>query len=212
MKAELIYPCNLVGYGRLLLIVAAVSVYIGNGDPAARWVFLGSLTASLLLDLLDGYLARRYDHTTTFGALLDLALDLVTHTIVWIASEWRFAVLFILLEWTAGILAAVISLRSDTTWKHRFSTRGWAPIRYYFSRHQRNLLSAYSNIAHFLFPATLFLSLTSTWIYILTAPGLIVYETVTLVMILMMISQLKRGRSYSKPGSGRWSHDRAGGR
>ena len=53
MKAELIYPCNLVGYGRLLLIVAAVSVYIGNGDPAARWVFLGCLTADLLLDLLD---------------------------------------------------------------------------------------------------------------------------------------------------------------
>ena len=82
MKAELIYPCNLVGYGRLLLIVAAVSVYISNGDPTARWVFLGCLTASLLLDLLDGYLARRYDHTTTFGALqsgdrLNLEIDML---------------------------------------------------------------------------------------------------------------------------------------
>ncbi len=197
MKAELIYPCNLVGYGRLVLIMAAVSVYIGNDVPAARWIFLGCLTAGLLLDLFDGYLARRYDHTTTFGTLLDLILDLVTHTIVWIASEWRFAVWFILLEWTAGILAAVISLRSDTTWKHNFSARGWAFIRYYFSRHQRNLLSAYSNITHFLFPVALFLSLTSTWIYILTVPGLIVYETVTLVMIFTMISQLNRGSSYS---------------
>ena len=198
MKAELIYPCNLVGYGRLLLIVVAVSVYISSGDPAARWVFLGCLVASLLLDLTDGFLARLYSHTGTFGVLLDLALDLVTHTIVWIASEWRFAVLLILLEWTAGVLSAVISVRSDTTWKQRFNTRGWAPIRYYFRRHQRNLLSAYSNIAHFLFPAALFLSLSNTWIYILTVPGLIVYETVTVVMILMYISERKRGIASSE--------------
>jgi len=60
-----------------------------------RCTFLYSV--SCLLDALDGYLARRFEQSTKFGAVLDMVTDRCTTAclLVFLASAWpRFAIVF----------------------------------------------------------------------------------------------------------------------
>ena len=79
----LLYPCNVVGYIRLAMLVIAVAM-VGFYNYAGWqigwelrlgigvWLFF----CLLILDLIDGYLARKLGHVTKFGALFELTLDL----------------------------------------------------------------------------------------------------------------------------------------
>lgn len=83
---------NIVGYVRVVLVFA--SLYFMPLHPR-RCTFLYSI--SCLLDALDGYLARRFEQSTRFGAVLDMVTDRCTTAclLVFLASAWpRFAIIF----------------------------------------------------------------------------------------------------------------------
>lgn len=187
----LLYPCTIVGYVRGVLLVGALALHFGGGNAwDEHWVRIacaGAVGLSLLLDGLDGYLARVFGHTSHFGALFDLMLDLVTHTVVWVASGIRLAVAFVMLEWAAGVCIVALSRRQSISWKTTLTEQSPHLIRYYFSRNQRNLLSAYSNIGHFVIPIAFYLKIADTWMPLTFLPGLAVYEAVTAYMLYTFV-------------------------
>jgi phosphatidylglycerophosphate synthase len=189
--AILRYPCTVVGYVRLALLCIALAVPPASG-MGLRLLFAALVGASVLLDLLDGYLARRWGHTSNFGVLLDLGLDLITHTLVWVRSGLPLAPAIIALELAAGLYVAAVSLQPGSHWKQELARSAPALIRRYFAHHQRNLLSAYGNVAHFVLPMALYIQGGATWLTYAALPGLLLYEAVTLYMLYAMASLVLR--------------------
>src|SRR5262245_30256680 len=187
----LVYPCTLVGYMRLALLMSAVGLHLlydeGGGLLWERIVVAGLIGLSLLLDGLDGHLARKLGHTSRFGALVDLTIDLSTHTVAWGLSGVYLTVPLIVLEWNTGLYVAVFSGLPLESWKDLLVERGPALIQSYFSNRQRNLLSIYGNFSHFAFPMALYAQLSAPWPYYLSLPGLILYELVTLYLLYIFI-------------------------
>lgn len=186
----LLYPCNLVGYVRLGMVFLAmlfVGVYHQAGWPlswplrvgVAGWLFI----YLLLLDIVDGYLARKLGHATQFGALFDLTLDLLGHTFVWLLSGLSIAWLFMALEWVTGLYIAAFALRPNSEWKTVLVKQGPWLVQQYWKPMPLNLLNGYSNLAHFLCPISLFLFETHSWLSYLTLPGLLIFEIVTAYML-----------------------------
>jgi len=159
-------------------------------NPALRVGFVMLVGLSLLLDLLDGYLARKFGHTSHFGTLFDLLIDLITHTTVWFVSGFVLAPALIIIEWAGGLYMAAFALQPNNHWKGTLAKQGPALIQAYFSRNQRNALSILGNIGHFLFPMALYLGLTQFWVYLLTLPGLILYELVTVYLLYLFMKLL----------------------
>ena len=194
----LLYPCNIVGYVRLAMLAAAiiiVGVYAGldwEMSVPLRFAIAVWLGLSLLLlDVIDGYLARKYGHETTFGSLFELTIDLLTHTFVWVLSGLAVAPLFIALEWAAGLYVAAFAMRPDDSWKNTLIEKGPWLMRIYWRRTRGiNWLSVYGNIAHFIFPINLFVFGTLNWIGIVSLPGLVVFELVTIYMIYVFLKLL----------------------
>jgi phosphatidylglycerophosphate synthase len=190
----LLYPCTIVGYIRLILLSSAIvwHVVVINlvETQQVQWGVALLTGLSLLLDLLDGHLARKFGQATSFGTLFDLAIDLITHTFVWIISGFYFAGVFIILEWTTGLYIVAFSMRPAAHWKNTLIDQGPLFIKLYFSANQRNLWSAYGNISHFVFPITLCLSNAPIWLSFVTLPGLIIYEVVTLYMLYILVRVL----------------------
>jgi CDP-diacylglycerol--glycerol-3-phosphate 3-phosphatidyltransferase len=70
----------------LRLVLAPVLLWLAwTGQHTA---FLVTLSASLLSDLVDGWLARRFGQATQLGTLLDSWGDLVTYTSVPLCAWW----------------------------------------------------------------------------------------------------------------------------
>jgi len=59
--------------------LAAAPVLVGLALGGARGAFAGLLTVALLSDALDGWIARRWNLRTEFGARLDSAADTATY-------------------------------------------------------------------------------------------------------------------------------------
>jgi CDP-diacylglycerol--inositol 3-phosphatidyltransferase len=69
----LLFLPNLIDYARLILTV--VSFNYAKTHPE---IFLFLYFLSYLLDEFDGLLARRYDQTSNFGAILDMIIDRIS--------------------------------------------------------------------------------------------------------------------------------------
>jgi len=187
----LVYPCNVLGYVRLCLLGAATTVWL-TGQADSTIVKLGFVTltvASSLLDTLDGPLARRFAHQTEFGMWLDQVTDLLTSTVVWLASGFFLAVPILILEWVTGLIALRRATRCVGHAKRDMSrSRGWFPRRY-FANCQRNAFSAVANVSHFVFPVALFLGPDFRWIALLAAPGLVAFELATVFILVYSLRQ-----------------------
>ncbi|MEM7344729.1 MAG: CDP-alcohol phosphatidyltransferase family protein [Chloroflexota bacterium] len=193
----LLYPCNLVGYGRLILLAGMAGIVYGYHwlgltlGSNHRWGIAGGLFVTvLLLDIADGYLARKLGHATKFGAILDFTIDLLNHTFVWVLSGLSLAPLIIAIEWTAGLLVATFIREPTHHWKATLLQAGPGLVRVYFQPMRLNLLNVYSNLAHFAFPISLFVAGQITWLSYLMLPGLLVFELVTLYMIYTFLKIL----------------------
>ena len=127
-----LYPATLVGVARLALLAGAVATHLLLAAGPFGWgavLVVTLLSLSRLLDLVDGSLARRFDQTTAFGSLFDLALDLITHTTVWLLSGFFLAPLLIVLEWTTGLFVAAVALPAAGHWKIKLTINGPPLIR-----------------------------------------------------------------------------------
>jgi CDP-diacylglycerol--inositol 3-phosphatidyltransferase len=83
---------RLLGYSRVFLAIA--SLYYMPLHPRTC---SGLYSISCLLDALDGYAARHYNQSTTFGAVLDMVTDRCTTAclLVFLASAWpRWSIVF----------------------------------------------------------------------------------------------------------------------
>ena len=186
----LLYPCNIVGGVRLaMLILAVITIYLYTFmgwplDIRLRWgIAIHLFVSSLLLDIVDGFLARKFDHVTEFGTLFDQIIDLLSHTFVWTLSGLSIAPAIIAIEWTSGLLAAAIAARSPHHWKDSLVDEGGRFIRSYFQNGGYNFLNIYSNLAHFVFPISIFISGVITLLGYIAVTGVLIYEVVTVLMI-----------------------------
>ena len=85
---------NLLSFGRILLIPLIVWLYVFEGDHfSALWVIL----LSTATDVLDGYVARRFDMVTDFGKMIDPVADKLTQITILICLSFRFKLMSVLL-------------------------------------------------------------------------------------------------------------------
>ena len=98
MKKEYFSIPNLMGYFRILMIPVFLFLYYkATSQPDYLIAFL-VLAVSLLTDLLDGWVARKFDMITDFGKALDPVADKLTQGALAIAVSFRypFMVLFLI--------------------------------------------------------------------------------------------------------------------
>ncbi len=88
----------------LRIVLVPVLLYLAWTDrPRA---FLVTLSCSLLSDLFDGYLARRFDQATQLGTLLDSYGDFATYMTVPLCAWWLWPELIRREAWYAAAIVA----------------------------------------------------------------------------------------------------------
>ena len=65
---------NILTYGRILAVPVVAALLLWGGDTA-RWTALAIYVVAAITDFLDGYLARKLNMTSAFGAFLDPVAD-----------------------------------------------------------------------------------------------------------------------------------------
>ena len=140
------------------------------------------LLSSRLLDPLDGWIARRRDQVSLYGTVLDLVVDLLTHSIVWVMSGLWFGPVFIALEWVAGF-GILSAMRRDVAWKSFLSADAPGWIKAYFRNGMRNGWCACGVVGHFIVPAAAISGLDPV-LTLPLVPGLLLYEAVTVYLIV----------------------------
>ncbi|OJJ34847.1 hypothetical protein ASPWEDRAFT_109557 [Aspergillus wentii DTO 134E9] len=133
-----LFAPNLIGYSRIFLAIA--SLYYMPLHPRTCSILY---SVSCLLDALDGYAARYFNQSTTFGAVLDMVTDRCTTAclLVFLSSAWpRWAIIF----------QSLISLDMASHYMHMYATlsmggssqshkkvdrsRNWFLYQYYTSK------------------------------------------------------------------------------
>jgi phosphatidylglycerophosphate synthase len=91
MPAPLLNAANAITAVRGLLVVGVAAAGLAPGTPgsAGAVVAIGSVAA--LLDLADGWVARRSGTSTAFGARFDMEVDALL-IVVLSALVWRFGI------------------------------------------------------------------------------------------------------------------------
>lgn len=88
----LLYYPNIIGYIRLILVF--ISLLLFNN---VQW-FLGFYIVSVVLDAVDGIVARKFNQTSVFGAWFDVVIDLISRGALWcFLSPWGYFIM--LIEW-----------------------------------------------------------------------------------------------------------------
>ncbi|XP_076435090.1 CDP-diacylglycerol--inositol 3-phosphatidyltransferase-like [Babylonia areolata] len=88
----LLFVPNIIGYIRILLTLLA---FAGYHHPTWFVVFY---SASVILDGVDGYAARKLNQCSEFGAWLDVVVDLFSRGLLWcFLSQYGYVVMCV--EW-----------------------------------------------------------------------------------------------------------------
>ncbi|ACZ38880.1 CDP-alcohol phosphatidyltransferase family protein [Sphaerobacter thermophilus] len=74
---------NLITIGRLVLLFVTIALIYTHSYPLAL-LSIGLIVVVFLSDGLDGFVARRRNSTSEFGAVLDIAGDRVVENALWI--------------------------------------------------------------------------------------------------------------------------------
>lgn len=126
------------GYFRVILAIA--SLYYMPLHPRTCSLLY---SISCLLDALDGYAARYFNQSTTFGAVLDMVTDRCTTAclLVFLSSAWpRWAIVFqglICLDMASHYMHMYATLScggSNQSHKKIDPSRHWALYQYYHSK------------------------------------------------------------------------------
>jgi phosphatidylglycerophosphate synthase len=80
-------PANLVTLARAVLVVLAASSMVALPTPSLAWTLVGITLLVVVLDSVDGWIARRTGSASAFGARFDMETDacfmLVLSVLVW---------------------------------------------------------------------------------------------------------------------------------
>lgn len=83
------------------------SFVAGVGDEVLRWAALATLILLGVSDVVDGYIARRFDLATNFGATLDAVADKLAQVVLYTYLALRGSHAFAAVPlWFIGILIA----------------------------------------------------------------------------------------------------------
>jgi phosphatidylglycerophosphate synthase len=82
-------PANVVTLLRLALTAMLLALVIAPASTALLWLCIGVATVTLLLDGLDGRLARKYGSSSRFGARFDMEVDAVLICVLALLA-WHF--------------------------------------------------------------------------------------------------------------------------
>ncbi|KAF4975062.1 hypothetical protein FZEAL_8108 [Fusarium zealandicum] len=145
----LFYP-NLIGYARIVLAIA--SLYYMPLHPRTC---SGLYSVSCLLDALDGYVARVYEQSTRFGAVLDMVTDRCTTAclIVFLSSAFpRWAIVFqglIALDLASHYMhmyATLVVSGVDSSHKNIDASQNWLLNLYYSNKNVLFVLCALNEL------------------------------------------------------------------
>lgn len=90
---------NLVTAGRLVLVAFVAALAGQPAVPAIAWTAVVVSTIAALLDIADGWIARRTGTATTFGARFDMEVDALLITVLAVlAWAWDKAGAWVLLS------------------------------------------------------------------------------------------------------------------
>lgn len=139
LSFELPYGFNAFpGYSRVFLTFASL-YYMPLHPRTCSFLY----TVSCLLDGLDGYAARYFNQSTTFGAVLDMVTDRCTTAclLVFLSSAWpRWAIIFqglISLDMASHYMHMYATLSmggSSQSHKKVDPSRSWIMYQYYTSK------------------------------------------------------------------------------
>lgn len=74
---------NLVTFIRLILLfVLVLSIYWA--EPSWQRANMPLLVLIMVLDALDGWVARKFNQSSLFGAVFDIAVDRIVETVLWV--------------------------------------------------------------------------------------------------------------------------------
>lgn len=74
---------NFITFIRLiLLLVLVLSIYWA--DPSWQRANMPLLILIMVLDALDGWVARKFNESSLFGAVFDIAADRIVETVLWV--------------------------------------------------------------------------------------------------------------------------------
>ena len=115
MKNKIITIPNLLSLFRLLLIPLLIWLYLFRGDNT--WA-IAVLALSALTDIVDGFIARRFNMISDLGKILDPIADKLTQAAVLLMIALRFVPVRFLLgflvvkELTLGIVGLLVVRRT----------------------------------------------------------------------------------------------------
>ena len=119
MKKEYFSIPNLMGYFRILIIPVFLYLYYKAATPQDYLIAFLVLAVSLITDLLDGKIARKFNMVTDFGKALDPIADKLTQGALAIAVSFRypfillFLVLFVCKEAYMGIMGLYLKKKRN---------------------------------------------------------------------------------------------------
>ena len=119
MKKELFSIPNLMGYFRILMLPVFLAGYYRADTPKEYGVIFALLAVIFLSDLLDGYVARKFNMVTTLGKILDPVADKLVQGTLALAVSFRhpwmkvFFAVFLAKELYMGIMGLYLLRRKN---------------------------------------------------------------------------------------------------
>jgi phosphatidylglycerophosphate synthase len=144
------YIPNVLCYIRIILALSALTY-----APTAPWTAVSLWLTAGFMDFMDGWIARRFQQTSTYGVLLDVIADNTCRSSIWMAvaaqDPRRFLVVACILtsiEWLTFFATQFHAATQRSHWKlARSKDPKW--IQTFFRRHFRNPLGIWGILGLF---------------------------------------------------------------
>lgn len=92
-KKDILNIPNLLSLFRLLLIPVYVVIYLNAKESWEYWLAGGILAVSCMTDMVDGWIARKFNMITPLGKLLDPIADKFTQLVLTICLSLKYPVM-----------------------------------------------------------------------------------------------------------------------
>ena len=115
-KKEILTIPNLLSVFRLALIPVYITIYLKAVEPCDYYLAAGILALSCMTDMIDGYIARRFNMISNMGKFLDPIADKMTQFTLIVCLAFRYPILiwliclFVVKE-SFQLIAMLVNLR-----------------------------------------------------------------------------------------------------
>ena len=92
-KKEILTIPNLLSVFRLALIPVYITIYLNAVEPCDYYLAAGILALSCMTDMIDGYIARRFNMISNMGKFLDPIADKMTQFTLIVCLAFRYPIL-----------------------------------------------------------------------------------------------------------------------